>query len=38
MLETVLTIILIPIALGSVVFTAALFAGICKYFADKKKN
>lgn len=38
MLETVITIILIPLALGAVVFTGCVVAGVCKYFTDKKKS
>jgi hypothetical protein len=38
MLETVITIILIPLALGSIVFTGCVIAGVCKYITDKKKS
>ena len=36
MLETVITIILIPLALGAVVFTGCIIAGTVKYFTKKK--
>jgi hypothetical protein len=38
MLETVVTIILIPIALGSIVFTGAIIAGVCAYIKENKKS
>lgn len=37
MLETVVTIILIPFALGAVVLTGAIIAGVIKCFTDRKK-
>jgi uncharacterized membrane protein YraQ (UPF0718 family) len=36
MLETVVTIILIPFAIGAVVITGAIIAGVIKYFNKKK--
>ena len=36
MLETVITIILIPFALGAVVFTGCMIAGTVKYLTKKK--
>lgn len=36
MLETVVTIILIPIALGAIVFTGAILVGVLKCFKRKK--
>ncbi len=38
MLETVVTIILVPLALGAIVFTGCIVAGVVKYIAGKKKN
>lgn len=38
MLETIITIILVPFALGAVVFTGCIIAGTVKYFANGKKN
>jgi hypothetical protein len=38
MLETIITIILVPVALVSVIFTGALIVGTVKCLADKKKN
>lgn len=36
MLETVVTIILIPFAIGAVIITGAIIAGVMKYFREKK--
>lgn len=38
MLETVITIILLPIALGAIVFTGCIVAGVCKYLTERKKS
>lgn len=35
MLETIITIILIPIALGAILVSGAIIAGIIKYFREK---
>ena len=36
MLETIITIILVPVALCAVVLTGAIVAGVIKYFKSKK--
>ena len=36
MLETIITIILIPFALGAVVFTGCMIVGTVKYLTKKK--
>ena len=36
MLETLLTIILIPVALGAIVLTGAILVGVIKCFKRKK--
>lgn len=38
MLETIITIILVPVALVAVVFTGCVVAGTVKYFKGKKKS
>lgn len=39
MLETIITIILIPFALGAIIFSGCMVAGTIKYIAQKcKKN
>lgn len=38
MLETVITIILIPLALGAVVFSGCVVAGVAKYISGRKKS
>lgn len=38
MLETVITIILIPFALGAIVFSGCMIAAVYKYITDKKKS
>lgn len=37
MLETIITIILVPVALVAVVFTGCVIAGTVKYFKNKKQ-
>ena len=36
MLETIITIILVPLTLGAVVFTGCIIAGTVKYLTKKK--
>ena len=39
MLETIITIILIPFALGAIIFTGAIVVGVCKAIKNAfKKN
>lgn len=38
MLETVITIILIPLALGAIVFTGCVIAGVAKYINKRNKG
>lgn len=35
MIETMITIILAPVAIAAVIFSAALIAGVVKYFKQK---
>lgn len=37
MLETIITIILVPIAICAVLFTGALLVGVYKYLKSKRK-
>lgn len=38
MLETVITIILIPLALGAIVFTGCVVAGVIKFIKQRKRT
>lgn len=38
MLETIITIILIPFALGAIIFSAAMVVGTVSYLRSLKKN
>lgn len=38
MLETIITIILIPFALGAIIFSGAIIAGTVTYLRSLKKN
>lgn len=37
MLETIITIILIPFALGAVIITGAMVAGVVQYFTGRNR-